>query len=73
MLLFIGLVFWSCEDETEPEPKDCAGVEGGTAVVDSCDNCVGGNTGVVDCTEDCAGVWGGDNICGCTDSTATNY
>tara|TARA_B100001123_G_C15117187_1_gene949829 strand:+ start:89 stop:1045 length:957 start_codon:yes stop_codon:yes gene_type:complete len=23
--------------------------------------------------EDCAGVAGGDNICGCTDSTATNY
>ena len=41
LLLFIGLVFWSCEDEQEPE--------------------------------DCAGVAGGDNICGCTDSTATNY
>ena len=23
--------------------------------------------------EDCAGVSGGDTICGCTDSTATNY
>ena len=23
--------------------------------------------------EDCAGVAGGDNICGCTDSTATNF
>ena len=23
--------------------------------------------------EDCSGVAGGDNICGCTDSTATNY
>jgi len=23
--------------------------------------------------EDCAGVWDGNNICGCTDSTATNY
>ena len=41
MLLFIGFVFWSCEDEQEPE--------------------------------DCAGVAGNDNICGCTDSTATNY
>jgi len=39
LLLFIGLAFWSCEDEPE----------------------------------DCAGVAGGDNICGCTDSTATNY
>jgi len=41
LILFIGLAFWSCEEEQEPE--------------------------------DCAGVAGGDNICGCTDSTATNY
>ena len=41
LLLFIGLGFWSCEEEQE--------------------------------LEDCAGVWGGDNICGCTDSTAINY
>ena len=40
LLLFIGLAFWSCEED---EPEDCAGVAGG------------------------------DNICGCTDSTATNY
>jgi hypothetical protein len=26
-----------------------------------------------DCVEDCAGIWDGNNICGCTDSTATNY
>ena len=24
-------------------------------------------------TEDCAGVLGGNNICGCTDTTALNY
>jgi hypothetical protein len=41
LLLFIGLAFWGCEEEQEPE--------------------------------DCAGVSGGDNICGCIDSTATNY
>ena len=42
-LLFIALlVVFGCEDE--PEPKDCAGVEGGTATVDECDECVGGNT-----------------------------
>ena len=41
-LLFIALlVGFACEDE--PEPKDCAGVEGG------------------------------NNICGCTDSTAPSY
>ena len=38
--LIVGLfAFWSCEDEQE---KDCAGVEGGTAQLDSCDECVGG-------------------------------
>ena len=52
-LLLIGL---ACEDKQE---KDCAGVEGGTAQLDSCDDCVGGNTGEVACTEDCNGEWGG--------------
>jgi len=41
LLLFIGLAFWGCEEQQEPE--------------------------------DCAGVAGGETICGCTDSTATNY
>ena len=27
----------------------------------------------IELEEDCAGILGGDNICGCTDSTATNY
>ena len=26
-----------------------------------------------DSSEDCAGEWDGQNICGCTDITATNY
>ena len=43
LLILTGVVFWSCEDEPQSQPKDCAG------------------------------VIGGDNICGCTDSTATNY
>ena len=43
LLILTGLVYWSCEDEPQSQPKDCAGVAGG------------------------------DNICGCTDSTATNY
>ena len=41
LLILTGVVFWSCEDESQPE--------------------------------DCAGIVGGDNICGCTDSTAVNY
>jgi len=70
-LLLIPLVlFLACEDKQE---KDCAGVEGGTAVIDNCDNCVGGNTGVEACTGDCAGEWGGTasvDSCGlCTGGT----
>jgi hypothetical protein len=66
--LFIGLVFWSCEED---EPEDCAGVAGGSAVEDNCGVCDDNPSN--DCVQDCAGVWGGDTICGCTDSTATNY
>ncbi|SVD34395.1 uncharacterized protein METZ01_LOCUS387249, partial [marine metagenome] len=54
--LFISLIlYWSCEDEAEP--KDCAGVEGGTAVVDSCGVCDSDSTN--DCIQDCSGEWGG--------------
>ena len=60
---------FACEDKEQ----DCAGVEGGTATVDNCDQCVGGTTDKVACNQDCAGVWGGNNICGCTDSTVVNY
>ena len=70
LLLFIGLLFWSCEEEAT-EPEDCAGVFGGSAVTDSCGTC--DNDPSNDCNEDCAGEWGGNNICGCTDSTANNY
>jgi hypothetical protein len=38
----------------------------------SCEEATHG-TGNEFLTEDCAGVIGGDNICGCTDSTATNF
>jgi hypothetical protein len=68
LLLFIGLAFWNCEDDL---PDDCAGVAGGSAVIDSCGVCDAEPTN--DCTKDCAGVWGGENTCGCTDSTAANY
>ncbi|MCB8930153.1 MAG: hypothetical protein H6535_03555 [Bacteroidia bacterium] len=39
--------------------QDCNGVWGGTAFIDSCNTCVGGNTGLTACTQDCNGVWGG--------------
>ena len=97
-IMFMSLLYWSCE-EAEVLPEDCLGVEGGTALVDSCgvcdsdstndctEDCAGvfGGTALVDscgvcdadttndCIQDCSGEWGGDNICGCTDASASNY
>ncbi|NWJ44151.1 hypothetical protein HX837_08150, partial [Marine Group I thaumarchaeote] len=49
--------------------EDCAGVCGGSAVVDECDTCDDDSSN--DCVQDCAGTWGGsevlsgcDNVCG---------
>ncbi len=39
--------------------KDCNGVKHGTAYIDNCNACVGGNTGRVACVQDCNGDWGG--------------
>lgn len=50
VLMFIGN---DCED-------DCFGTPGGTAFIDGCGNCVGGNTGIV-------------SVEGCTDPMACNY
>jgi len=52
--------FISCS--TEPEVvKDCAGVEGGSATIDDCEQCVGGITGnVANYLQDCSGECGGD-------------
>ncbi|MBK8497484.1 MAG: gliding motility-associated C-terminal domain-containing protein [Flavobacteriales bacterium] len=56
--------------------QDCAGVWGGTAVLDNCGTCVGGTTGNTACTQDCAGVWGGtavtDNCGTCVGGTTGN-
>ena len=80
LLLFIGLVFWSCEGVKEPSPNDCGGhdtwitfdTEGGFAYLDSCGVCDDDPSN--DCVKDCAGEWGVSlNICGCTDSIAINY
>ena len=37
--LIILLLIVGCDNSTEPEPEDCAGVEGGTAVEDDCGTC----------------------------------
>ena len=54
--ILLSLIIVSCESATEP--KDCAGVAGGTAVTDQCGTCDSDTTN--DCVQDCAGVWGGD-------------
>ena len=73
-LLFIALlVVFGCEDKQE---KDCAGVEGGVALSDSCGVCVGGNTGKIACTQDCADVWDGTaylDDCGICSGGTTNH
>lgn len=38
---------------------DCNGDLNGSAYIDSCGICVGGNTGLSPCVQDCNGVWGG--------------
>ena len=68
LLLFIGLFFLSCEDD---ELKDCQGIAGGSAVLDNCNVC--DDNPENDCLQDCAEEWGGVNICGCTNVTASNY
>lgn len=40
-------------------PIDCHGDIGGTAHLDECGTCVGGNTGETACVQDCNNEWGG--------------
>src|SRR5690606_32110723 len=43
---------------------DCNGVLGGTATLDNCETCVGGNTGLFACVADCNGAFGGTALVG---------
>ena len=58
--------------------QDCNGDIDGTAYLDNCQTCVGGNTGQTACTQDCNGDWGGSavvdecGICGGDGSTCAN-
>ena len=70
LLLFIGFAFWSCE---ENEPEDCAGVAGGSAVLDNCNVC--DDNPENDCLQDCADAWGGSALldsCGVCDADPSN-
>ena len=72
--IFGIFIFLSCDSDNvtgDDSNLDCAGVANGNSVEDNCGVCDEDATN--DCVQDCAGVWGGNNICGCTDSTAINY
>ena len=68
------LLIFSCEELIRTNSEDCAGVEGGDAVIDNCGVCDSDSTN--DCGQDCAGEWspeGEENICGCANTTACNF
>ena len=55
LLILLSLIIVSCESATEP--KDCAGVAGGTAVLDECEICSGGTTGLTACPSAPSGTY----------------
>ncbi|QTA84709.1 DUF4114 domain-containing protein [Desulfonema magnum] len=54
-----GGVVAVANDTIEVKYQDCNGDWNGTAVLDECGECVGGNTGKTACVQDCNGEWGG--------------
>ena len=54
LLLLSILLIAGCDNSTEPELEDCAGVSGGAAGLDSCAICIGGITNLTACVQDCA-------------------
>ena len=87
-LLTILLLIVGCEETVAPEPDDCAGVAGGTAVedcneecggtasIDDCGTCTGGTTGLeVNYLMDCADTCNGNAVldnCGACDADNFN-
>ena len=60
-LFFILLLMFGCDEE-----KDCAGITDGSALLDDCNVCTGGTTGLIaNETKDCAGVCNGDTVLDC--------
>ena len=73
-----GFSYWSDDEEFETLNTifyDCAGVANGTAFIDNCNDCVGGNTTLNACTQDCNGDYGGsaflDNCNDCVGGNTT--
>ena len=75
LLAFFGILLLSnCDNSTEP--KDCAGVSGGSAFIDDCGVCISVESGLIenylmDCAGICAGISELDN-CGVCDDDVSN-
>ena len=71
----IIILILSCE-VLNPEPSDCAGIQGGKAYLDDCEQCVAGTTGLLEnYLEDCLGICNGSatlDSCEVCDSNASN-
>ncbi len=66
LLPLITILIFSCDNSTEPESKDCAGVSGGSASIDDCGLCTGGDTGVeINYLMDVCGICNGDGLSCC--------
>ena len=57
--LFFFAMFFSCD---LGDYQDCNSVINGGAYFDECGNCVGGRTGLIECTTDCNGTLGGTSF-----------
>ena len=57
--IFCFAIFSSCD---VGDYQDCNGVINGGAFFDDCGNCVGGRSGLTECTIDCNGVLGGTSF-----------
>ena len=60
-----GYSYWSDDEEFETLNiiiYDCNNFPNGSAFIDNCGDCVGGNTNLSACSQDCNGDWGGNAI-----------
>ena len=72
-ILLIALLIVGCEEILQEE--DCAGVAGGTAVLDDCDICTGIDSYIAGSCYDCANTPNGDAVfdgCGVCDADTSN-
>ena len=77
IIILFYLFILSCDTTiVSPDPNDCNGQSGGSAFLDDCNNCVGGQTGLnenyaIDCNGECDGTATEDN-CGICDDNQSN-